>query len=690
MLTACFALALLSCSLCGVLLARGWRGPRAGLLLLAAVGGTWLWAAIGLIDAAAAGQLAGELEIVNGLRAALWVWLVYAVLGLVRSGTVAFADWRGLLFRLGAGLAMLKLVLAILALAPDAAEPVRQLDRAAGLTLAVLGLLLVENVYTASDHGMRWALKHLLIAAGFLFAFDMFRYADALLVRQFSDVAAVAQALLSAIVAPLLVVAAARIRQFSIAVHVARRFVLHTSALVFSGIYLLIVALTGFLLRQLDLTWGPALQIASLIGALVLLALLLSSGQARTYGRRLIERSFFNFAYDYRGEWLRFVANMADGSAGMHERVIRAVAEPLDCSAGLLYLRENNGGYRCVSAWNWRQAANGRPPPSSMLAGLEEGSATVIDLRHAGTTWPDRSLGAWLLLGLRSRDRCLGFLLLGRPRIVRRLTWEDHDLLGIFAAQIGGYLAEERAARALAETQRFTSVAKGFSFVAHDLKNVVTQLSLMLQQARHHGDKPEFMRDTLLTVSESVDKMRAVLLRLREGFEEGAKRPVDLVSLIESVAEQRRRTGQALRLDLARGPLIVSAEPGAAAGLVGNLIDNARDAGGETVEIVLTLAPTEDGYALIEVHDDGPGMSPEFVAEHLFRPFVSGKPDGFGIGLYQCREWAERWGGQLDVASVPGMGTSVQLRLPLLPEGSTVQPVKPMPDAAASALRACG
>lgn len=688
MLTACFAVALLSCSVSGALLARGWRGPWAGLLLLAAIGGAWLWAAVGLIDAAVAGRLAGALEIVNGLRAALWVWLVYAVLGLVRSGTMTFADWNGLLFRLGAGLAVLKLVLAILALAPHAAEPVLQLDRAAGLALAVLGLLLVENVYVASDRGTRWALKHLLIAAGFLSAFDMFRYADALLLRQLSEVTSAAQALLSAVVAPLLVVAAARIRQFSIAVHVARRFVLQTSALVFSGVYLLIVALTGFLLRQLDLTWGPVLQMASLIGALVLLALLLSSGQARAYGRRLIERSFFNFAYDYRQEWLRFVAIMADESAGMHERTIRAVAEPLDCSAGLLYLREDNGRCRCASAWNWLQATNSPPPPAQMLANLESGASTVIDLRSADTVWPDRSLGAWLLLGLRSRDRCLGFLLLGRPRVVRGLTWEDHDLLGIFAAEIGGYLAEEQAAKALAEAQRFTSIAKGFSFVAHDLKNVVTQLSLMLQQARHHGDKPEFMRDTLLTVSESVDKMRTVLLRLREDAAGEMPRSLDLADLVERIAQRRRRVGQTVHLDLASAPITVSAEAEAVASIVENLIDNAREAGGDALEIALTLATTEDGWALLEVHDNGSGMSREFVAGHLFRPFVSNKPDGFGIGLYQCREWAERWGGQLDVASVAGMGTSVQLRLPLLAEAPASRPARPVLDPAA--VRACG
>ena len=686
MLTACFALAVLAYAACGLLLARGWRGSRAGLLCLGAAAGTCLWALAGLIDAVAEGRLAGVVELVNGLRAALWVWLVYGILGLVRGGKVAFAAPRSLLFRIGAGLAGLKLTLALLVLLPMASGPVLQLDRAAGLALAVLGLLLIENVYAASDRGMRWALKHLLIASGFLFACDMFRYADALLLRQFSEAAAVAQALLSAIVAPLLVVAAARIRQFSIAVHVARRFVLRTSALVFSGIYLLIVALTGYLLRQLDLTWGPVLQIASLAGALVLLALLLSSGQARAYGRRLVERSFFNFAYDYREEWLRFVAIMADERTDMHERAIRAVTEPLDCSAGLLYLRGGDG-WRCASAWNWLQAANGPPPPSALLAGLEAGPVTAVDLRSEEAAWPDRPPGAWLLLGLRSRDRCQGFLLLGRPRVVRRLTWEDHDLLGIFAAQIGGYLAEEEAARALAEAQRFTSIAKGFSFVAHDLKNVVTQLSLMLQQAKHHGDKPEFMQDTLLTVGESVDKMRAVLLRLREGAEGGAMRAVDLMTLVARIAKRRRRAGQALRLDLAPGPITVSAEPEAVASIVENLIDNAREASGDAVEIALTLGTAEGGWALLEVRDDGPGMSREFVAGRLFRPFVSGKADGFGIGLYQCREWAERWGGQLEVASVAGAGTSVRLRLPLLAEAPAP---RPRLDPAGTALRACG
>jgi putative PEP-CTERM system histidine kinase len=306
-----------------------------------------------------------------------------------------------------------------------------------------------------------------------------------------------------------------------------------------------------------------------------------------------------------------------------------------------------------------------------VAATLQAGSTTVLDVRSEDAAWPDRPQDAWLLLGLRSRGRCLGLLLLGRPRVVRSLTWEDHDLLGIFAAEIGGYLAEEQAARALAEAQRFTALAKSFSFVAHDLKNVVTQLALLLQQAKRHGDKPEFMRDTLLTVSDSVDKMRAVLLRLRESAENGETRPVELVGLLEDVAARRLRAGRGLELDLPPGPITVAAGPEALTSMVENLVDNAHEAGGTTVQLALTAAA---GQVLMEVRDNGPGMSREFVAEHLFRPLTSAKSDGFGIGLYQCREWAERWGGRLDVTSAPGAGTTVRLTLPLLAQAPAPSP----------------
>ena len=66
-------------------------------------------------------------------------------------------------------------------------------------------------------------------------------------------------------------------------------------------------------------------------------------------------------------------------------------------------------------------------------------------------------------------------------------------------------------------------------------------------------------------------------------------------------------------------------------------------------------------------------MSRQFIEERLFRPFASSKPNGFGIGLYQCRDWVRQWRGRLEAVSAPGAGTSMHLSLPLL-DGDSPSP----------------
>jgi signal transduction histidine kinase len=68
---------------------------------------------------------------------------------------------------------------------------------------------------------------------------------------------------------------------------------------------------------------------------------------------------------------------------------------------------------------------------------------------------------------------------------------------------------------------------------------------------------------------------------------------------------------------------------------------------------------------VIEVIDSGSGMSAEFVRTGLFKPFVSTKSGGFGIGAYEARELVRAMGGQLDVESREGLGSRFTIRLPL-------------------------
>jgi signal transduction histidine kinase len=78
----------------------------------------------------------------------------------------------------------------------------------------------------------------------------------------------------------------------------------------------------------------------------------------------------------------------------------------------------------------------------------------------------------------------------------------------------------------------------------------------------------------------------------------------------------------------------------------------------------VTVRVTREGdEAVVEVTDNGPGMSPEFVRERLFKPFESTKAAGMGIGAYESQQYVQGLGGRIDVDSAEGRGTTVRLVL---------------------------
>ena len=94
-----------------------------------------------------------------------------------------------------------------------------------------------------------------------------------------------------------------------------------------------------------------------------------------------------------------------------------------------------------------------------------------------------------------------------------------------------------------------------------------------------------------------------------------------------------------------------------------HLVQNAIDASKPGVPVMVDQR-REQGSVIIEVADSGAGMSPEFIRTHLFKPFHSSKPGGFGIGAFEARELIRAMGGRLDVESREGLGTRFRIRLP--------------------------
>ena len=87
-------------------------------------------------------------------------------------------------------------------------------------------------------------------------------------------------------------------------------------------------------------------------------------------------------------------------------------------------------------------------------------------------------------------------------------------------------------------------------------------------------------------------------------------------------------------------------------------------------QAVILRGAAEAGKLVIEVADQGSGMTPEFVQNDLFRPLRTTKAGGHGIGAYQARELIRAAGGELEVVSSPGAGTTMRIVLPLAREGA--------------------
>jgi signal transduction histidine kinase len=198
---------------------------------------------------------------------------------------------------------------------------------------------------------------------------------------------------------------------------------------------------------------------------------------------------------------------------------------------------------------------------------------------------------------------------------------------------------------------------------------------MLLANAEHHIDNPAFQRDMLDTVRASVQRIGGLLRRLQEppgtvaagdGHGTGV-RPMQMEPLarLEAVAETcRRLRGVTVRLEADAPSREIAMEPAAFEAVVTHLLDNAVEAAGPAMPIRLALRQ-EQRHMLLDIIDCGPGMTPDFVRDELFRPFRTSKQDGSGIGAFQARELLREAGGDLLVLSRAGEGTTMRLLLPL-------------------------
>ena len=658
------------------LIVASWKRRPHGRLLVLATGLTAIWGglsvAIALGDVPPALGLAAEVG-----RNGAWLALLLYILHLrLPPGSQLPAPLR--LVRTLGGLLVVGLLIASVypLLAPEQPVLARWVGHLGLVLLTVLGLVLVEQVFRSTRPEDRWAIKFLCLGLGGLFVYDFYLYANAALFNAMDAQVWAARGYIAAMVTPLIAVSAARNPEWASPVGLSRSMVFHTASLLAAGIYLLLMASAGYYLRLFGGEWGDVVQTVFIFAAALLLVLLLFSGTLRARLRVFLSKHFFSYRYDYREEWLNFTRTLTEGQPGeqMCERAVEALARLLECPGGALWMREGQTGFQRASHWNWSDIQGTEPHNSPFIQWLTD-KQWVLDLDEMKTrrelyddldapAWLQQTDDAWLVIPLMLHEELLGFVVLKHSLGNANFNWEVSDLLKVAARQAAAHLAQMRASNQLIVARQFESFNRTTTFVIHDLKNLIAQLSLLLANAEKHKHNPEFQADMLETVESAVTRMNKVLTQLRRGSDQTHMQSVALAEVLSEAAASKQAFKLRPQLELPASNVRILAERDRLTRAVGHLLQNALEATPPNGTVMLRGLALS-GQAIIEIIDTGSGMDETFIHTRLFQPFDSTKGAGMGIGVYECRETVRALGGTIEVDSTPGSGTRFRLTMPL-------------------------
>jgi putative PEP-CTERM system histidine kinase len=542
---------------------------------------------------------------------------------------------------------------------------------------AVGALVLVHNLYTVSAPEARWGISLPMAALAAMWTFDLNLYTISYLTNSVSTELMASRGFAMAMLAPIFVMASRRNSSWRL--RLSRSVAFQSVSLLAIGAYLLGMILLATGLQLFGGTYVKLAQITLIFAMSVAALLILPSGRFRSWLNVVIAKNFFQHRYDYRSEWMRFADTIGFPSkeaAPFHERVVKSLADIFDSPAGLLLVPDEQGRLTLQARWNWPTADVPANCVTSQTMPFFESTGHIVSMDEvragvdtrcdprAVPQWLYDEQQAWAVVPLVHFGRLAGLAILGRPRAHRALDWEDLDMLRIVGRQLASYLAEATSHSALAESRQFEQFNRRFAFVMHDIKNLVSQLSILARNAEKHADNPEFQADMVETLRGSVGKMNDLLARLSQHNKARhvPSVPVDIGEAVMKAVHSKRLI-YPIDADLASGTMAV-ADPARVETIINHLVQNAIEATSDGSPVKITCRAQGSDIA-IGISDSGVGMTEAFIANQLFKPFDSTKEGGFGIGAYEARALAMSMGGQLRVESRIGKGTHFTLLLPM-------------------------
>jgi putative PEP-CTERM system histidine kinase len=456
----------------------------------------------------------------------------------------------------------------------------------------------------------------------------------------------------------------------SVNVYISQQIACKSAVLLAVGMYIIFLGFVGEGMKYFGSGFQRSMMFSFVFFVGLALFIILLSETVKRRVTLFIHKNFYQNKYDYRKQWIQFTERLSASqtSDNLMGSIVSEFCDTFGMETGALFILNQERD-------TYRQAAGIAMDSYDVTFGINDtsikllsGKKWIVDLRDNVTAPEDdihrfffRETAACFIVPLFMNDEVDGFILLGSPQNPEEIyTYEDFDLMRTLAKQTSSALLNLRLSDQLACSRELAAIGKVSTFVMHDLKNLVSAVSLLLENAQEHISSPAFQKDLLMSLGNTVIKMRTIISRLKHLPEKNSLQltPVDLLQMAhDTAALVNGRT-----LEVTGTTVIAEADREELQKVALNLMLNAVEATDSSKSIKVEVG--EKGSPFIRIKDEGCGIPAAFLQHVLFKPFTSTKKQGMGIGLYQSRQIIEAHGGRIEVESNIDLGSEFTVWLP--------------------------
>lgn len=538
-----------------------------------------------------------------------------------------------------------------------------------GVTFFLLfSLVNLELVLVNASAGKNGRVKYDALGLGVIVAAYMLYASQGFLFRTIDMRFTIARSLFL-VVAVVLMNVARTYHDRPLRLRISRQMAYKSAVLAAVGCYFIVVGLLGEGFRYLGVPFHKVLILFISCAVAILFIILFLSGRFRREIVVFINKHFYASKYDYRTPWLEFTQRLATAQSGeeMQRTILLAYCEIFGIDGAALFLYDHERRhYYCTACHEMEQVSDLFASDSQLVAYLQA-KGWVLNLddpnpeifaEHGDFFAKSR---AQLIVPLMVNEAVDGFIVLGKPiKLQEKYNYEDFDLMKTIARQASVSIVKQRLSEQVARLREMEVIGNISTFVIHDLKNHVAALSLLVDNARSYLDNPEFQQDMLRSLDNTVAKMHGLIGRLKNLGEKELLnlREVELLSLVQ----QTLPLVSGANVTVSGEQVLVRGDADELQKVILNLIINAVEASSQQMAILIETVRLPQPH--VRIKDEGCGMTSEFQQRELFKPFVTTKKKGLGIGLYQCRRIIEAHGGRIDVSSAVGQGSVFTVWLP--------------------------